>query len=221
MTDLGWPATAVAHPHVWITAQTRLGFEKGAVTTVAMRWGFDPMFSGFVRGEYDKDGDGRFDAAETEAIAAEAFSNLKDFGFLAHLTAGGEAVPLEAYRDFAVRLEGDALVYEFVLPLPRPVDPRAAPVKLALYDETFYIDIAFSEEAPVSLAGDAPACGYEVREDSGTTIYMDLVHPLATLAITHIFPSRVNPLRAALKEVPFCTEPFGGRPLRVTFRAQT
>jgi hypothetical protein len=42
-----------------------------------------------------------------------------------------------------------------------------------------------------------------------------------TLAITHIFPCRINPLRAVLKEVPFCTEPFEGRPLRVTFRAQT
>ena len=43
----------------------------------------------------------------------------------------------------------------------------------------------------------------------------------AGLAITHIFPYTINRLRAALKEVPFCTEPFGGRPLRVTFRAQT
>jgi hypothetical protein len=42
-----------------------------------------------------------------------------------------------------------------------------------------------------------------------------------TLAITHIFPWMINMLRAVLKEVPFCTEPFGGRPLRVTFRAQT
>ncbi len=41
------------------------------------------------------------------------------------------------------------------------------------------------------------------------------------LAITHIFPCKINTLWAVLKEVPFCTEPFGGRPLRVTFRAQT
>ncbi len=44
---------------------------------------------------------------------------------------------------------------------------------------------------------------------------------LQTLAITHIFPLRINALPATLKEAPLCTEPFGGRPLRVTFRAQT
>jgi len=68
------------------------------------------------------------------------------------------------------------LVYEFVLPLPRPVDLRTAPVKLAVYDDTFYLDIAFSED---SFAGDAPACGYELREDRGTTVYMGLVNPVA------------------------------------------
>jgi tRNA threonylcarbamoyladenosine biosynthesis protein TsaE len=175
-----WPAAGRAHPHVWITAQARLGFEQGAITAVAMRWGFDPMFSDYVRGEYDKDGNGSFDAAETGLIAAEAFANLKEFDFLTHLSAGGEELKLEAYRDFAARMEGDAVVYEFVLPLPRPVDPRAAPVKLALYDDTFYLDITFSEENPVSFAGDdAPACGYDIRADAGTTVYMGLVNPLA------------------------------------------
>ena len=42
-----------------------------------------------------------------------------------------------------------------------------------------------------------------------------------TLAITHIFRWQINALPAAFKEVPLCTEPFGGRPLRVTFQAQT
>ena len=41
------------------------------------------------------------------------------------------------------------------------------------------------------------------------------------LAITHIFPRRINALPAALKEVPFCAEPFGGHPPRATFQAQT
>jgi ABC-type uncharacterized transport system substrate-binding protein len=71
------------------------------------------------------------------------------------------------------------LVYEFVLPLPRPVDLRTAPVKLAVYDDTFYLDIAFSEDSPVAFAGDAPACGYELREDRGTTVYMGLVNLVA------------------------------------------
>lgn len=176
---VAWPAATRAHPHVWITAQARLGFERGAITAVAMRWGFDPMFSDYVRGEYDRNGDGAFDAAETAPLAAEAFANLKEFGFLTHLTAGTEELRLEAYRDFAARMDGGALVYEFVLPLPRPVDPKAAPVKLALYDDTFYLDISFSEQEPVSFAGDAPACGYDIRPDPGTSVYMGLINPLA------------------------------------------
>ena len=175
-----WPAATQAHPHVWITAQARLDFEHGAITAIAMRWGFDQMFSDYVRGEYDKDGNGSFDAAETGLIAAEAFANLKEFGFLTHLSAGAEELKLETYRDFTARMVGDTLVYEFVLPLPRPVDPKAsAPIKLALYDDTFYLDINFSEQDPVSFAGDAPACAYDVRPDPGTSVYMGLINPLA------------------------------------------
>jgi ABC-type uncharacterized transport system substrate-binding protein len=179
--SLAWPAAdAAAHPHVWITAQATLRLEGGRIGAVAMRWGFDPMFADFVRGEYDKDGNGAFDAAETAVVAAEAFSNLQEFGFLTHLSAGGRPVKATGFRDFAVRLEGDAVVYEFLLPLERPVDPAAEPVKLALYDDTFYIDVAFSAESPLTLAGDgAPACTAAVAEDKSTTIYYGLVHPLA------------------------------------------
>ena len=176
---VAWPVAGRAHPHVWITAQARLGFERGAITTDAMRWGFDPMFSDYVRGEYDKDGNGSFDAAETALIAAEAFANLKEFDFLTHISAGSEELRLEAYRDFAARMEGDAVVYEFVLPLPRPVDAKASPVKLTLYDDTFYLDISFSAENPVSFGADAPGCGYDIKPDPERSIYMGLVNPLA------------------------------------------
>ena len=178
------PAAAWAHPHVWITVQSQLRFEHGMLSAVFMRWGFDPMFSDYIRNEVDKNHDRKFDQAETRALIDGAFTNLRQYGFLTHLSAGGRPVELEDFRDFGAHMDKDALVYEFVLPLPRPLDPRQ-PIKLSVYDETYYIDVEFSAKNPVTFAGDGPPCTSKVAEDETTTIYFGMVNPLAASITCH------------------------------------
>lgn len=169
---------ADAHPHVWVTAQATVVMEAGKVTAVTQRWGFDEIFSDFVKTEYDADGNGTFDGEETRAVAEGAFASLAEFGFLTHLRVGGEVRPAGGFRDFKVTLEGGRAVYDFTLPLAQPVDPVAQPVTLGLYDDTFYIDVAFSAERPVTFAGGGERCAAELREDAEHPIYYGMVNPI-------------------------------------------
>lgn len=175
---LAGAAPADAHPHVWITAQAVVIMDGGKVTAVSQRWGFDEIFSDFVKTEYDADGDGVFDGEETRAVAEGAFASLAEFGFLTHLRVGGEVRPAGGFRDFEVTLEGGRVVYDFTLPLERPVDPVAEPTTLGLYDDTFYIDVAFSAERPVTFTGGGERCSAELREDVEHPIYYGMVNPM-------------------------------------------
>src|SRR5262245_9759792 len=77
----GWSRPVVAHPHVWIDAVATFLFAERKLVGLRHRWEFDEFFGSFVIEEHDIDRDGAFDAAETEALRAAAFANLREFGY--------------------------------------------------------------------------------------------------------------------------------------------
>jgi ABC-type uncharacterized transport system substrate-binding protein len=172
-------ATARAHPHIWIDADAELRFADGRLVAIEQRWVFDEVFSDFILQEHDRDGDGRFDAEETEAVRREAFESLAELGWLTHLRLGEERIALPEARAFSVTAADGLVAYRFTLPLPEPADPSGGPVVLSLYDETYYIDILLADERAVRLAGAPDACRWTLFEDAANPIYFGMIHPQA------------------------------------------
>ncbi len=174
-----WAGPALAHPHVWIDARATLRFEGGKIAAVAMHWRFDEVFSDFVIGEYDRNGDGAFDAEEIRLVDDEAFAALSELGWLTHLKIDETAVALPAYRNFAVAAEDRIVTYTFELPLTEPVDPAGKDITLGVYDDSYYIDVLMEESEPLLFAGDTPeACRFEMVEDTKNPIYFGMVNPI-------------------------------------------
>jgi ABC-type uncharacterized transport system substrate-binding protein len=170
---------AAAHPHLWIDAVTTFVFEDHALVGLRHQWRFDELFSAFVIEEHDGDGDGAFDAAETQAVRAQAFANLREYDYFTHLRIGGKKLPLDEVSDFAAENDDGALVYSFTMPLPDPVVPGAEPVAVGIYDPEYYVEILLDEFDPVRFEGiSSGACTFSVREDTEHPIYYGVVNPL-------------------------------------------
>jgi ABC-type uncharacterized transport system substrate-binding protein len=176
---VGRPDPAVAHPHVWIAGVTIFVFEDGRLVALRHRWAFDELFGSFVIEQHDADGDGRFDAAETEGLRADAFDNLEEYDYFTHLRIDGSALPLHEVRDFGASIEDGELIYEFTLALPEPVDPASADLALGVYDPEYYVELLLDEDDPVRFAGlPSGACIFELGEDTEHPIYFGMVYPL-------------------------------------------
>ncbi len=181
---LGKADPAAAHPHVWITNVSTFVFEDRQVVGVRQRWTFDEFFGSFVIEEHDQDGDGTFDPAETAALREGAFDNLREFDYFTHLRVDGASLPLREIEAFEARIEDGVLVYEFMLPLPAPVDPARSDLALGVYDAEYYVELLLDEHDPVRFAGlPDGACTFDIREDTERPIYYGMVFPLTiTLA---------------------------------------
>jgi ABC-type uncharacterized transport system substrate-binding protein len=177
------PGPVAAHPHIWITNTTTFLFDGAHVVGVRQSWTFDPFFSSFLIEEFDESGDGRFSEAEQEILHDHAFVATAEYGYFTHLHLGDGRPFVTEVTDFTAEIEGDTVRYAFTVPLAEPVDPVTTPVRAAVYDETFYVDLQFDPDDPVRLEGlTGLDCRFELGQDMANPIYFNMVYPpLVTL----------------------------------------
>ncbi|WP_159718685.1 DUF1007 family protein [Geminicoccus flavidas] len=168
---------AQAHPHVWITAEITFAASEGQLREIRHVWRFDELFSEFLTTEFDGDGDGRFSTEETTRLADEAFSLLAETDYLSDLRVGERRIPLQTATGLVATINPDShfVTYHFTLPLLEPVS-LADGIRLALYEETFYVDIGLAGPEAVDFDGTS-ACSAEVGVDSDFELLGGLFHP--------------------------------------------
>ena len=175
-----WTVPASAHPHVWITAKIAFLTDGSRLIGIHDVWQLDDMFSDFLIGEYDTDGDGRFSEDETARLQDEAFSLLSETDYLSDLEVDDQRIPLKVATDFSAEIDPEShiVTYAFTTPLPEPVPLAGSPIRLALYDDTFYVDIGVADKNAVAFAG-TDACSATIAEDPTIDLLGGLFHPSA------------------------------------------
>jgi len=174
-----WSLPAAAHPHVWIDTTTSFVVADGTVTALRIEWKFDEFFSTSLFDEFDKNHNHRFEPAEITALEQGAFANTAKQNYFTFVKVGGKKVATLAASEFTARVEGKSVVYGFLLPLAKPVDPRQSVLTVTTYEDTYYIDVAPAAQHPVGFEGDSSlSCKGSVAEDPKTKIYFGSVNPL-------------------------------------------
>lgn len=159
--------SVTAHPHVWVTGEASFQFEEAKLTRVGMKWQFDAFFSQVLGADFDTNGDGTFDATETQAMKDQVFTSLKDFGYFTHLRTEESDIERQfgSVENFSLRTDAGELVFSFDLVLEQSIDPLTDSVGLSLYDPTIYVDLILDGEKPVTISGaDGLGCSIEYRQ---------------------------------------------------------
>lgn len=149
----------LAHPHVFIDNYPQLEFDDSGFAGIRVAWVFDEMFSASMVLDYD-DGDGRFSPKETATIKAEAFDNLKEYGYFFHIEIAGKPFPVKFVREFSAELKGGQLIYRFLVPCHVPATASAKKITLSVIDDSNFVAI-MTKQTAVSLQPQAP--GYRVQ----------------------------------------------------------
>ena len=170
---------ASAHPHIWIDATVALVAREGTVRELAMAWKFDPLFSGMVTSDFDKNGNGTLDPDEIQALTDQTVPSIAEYDYFTHLRIGGKARKVESIRNFKIQVHNKLLYYGFAIPLDPPVDPLHTELSFSLYDRSYYTDVGTEAEGAIRLLGDwPPGCSVETTEDVGNPIYFGMVFPV-------------------------------------------
>src|SRR5262249_28541960 len=158
-------APAFAHPHVFITASATFLFAGDKIAALRVEWLFDDVFSDTVIQDHDVNHDGRFDKKEIADVEAHAFAAVKDFHYFTYVWVSGKMIEPIHVRVFSARQANGLVTYSFVVPLPEPVDPRAAKLQAELYDETYFVQFDLDKPRPVRFEAAAHGCQGRITKD--------------------------------------------------------
>ncbi len=149
---------AAAHPHVWIENRSDLVFDdQGRITAINVEWRFDEMYSQVAVEGLDANGDGIYEATETQALAQENIEALKEYDYFVTATAAGEKIKFGDVTEYGNLFSNGVLTFYFQVPLATPVDPRISETKLAVFDPSYYIAIVLAEKDPIQIIGALPS----------------------------------------------------------------
>ena len=158
------PRPASAHPHAWIDVKVKVLFDdKGRVYALEETWIFDPMYTAFSLEGVERDKDGRPDQRAIDALMAENMKNIKEYNYLTEVDSNGAKAAFSGVRDIRGSHEDKRLRLTFTLLLEKPVEAEKAPVRYAVFDPTYYIEILHAEGGgAIELAGAGAGCSYRL-----------------------------------------------------------
>lgn len=157
-----------AHPHIWIDSTVAFQFNGNTLDHIEVEWVFDPFFTEMIMLDFDTNRDRQISAAESQEIQEGAFNNLRHFGYFLEIRIDDSRrdVTPEMIRSFRATMENDVLVYRFNVHVGQTLRRGLTRVTVAMYDETYFTEIALQEEPPARLRGTLPNLELELAMET-------------------------------------------------------
>jgi ABC-type uncharacterized transport system substrate-binding protein len=163
--------SAVAHPHVWITVETTVLYDKGAFTGLQHKWTFDEFYTAMAIEGLDKNKDGIYDREELAELAKVNIDGLKEFGYFTYPVLAGQDVKIQDPTDTWLEHKDGLLSLHFTVPFAQPIPEKAKGFAWVVQDPAFYIAFVPAKTDPVKLGAGAPkSCKVQIgnpKTDNG------------------------------------------------------
>jgi ABC-type uncharacterized transport system substrate-binding protein len=155
---LGLCPSARAHPHLLITVETTVLYDKGTFTGLRHKWTFDEMNSAAEVEGLDKNKDGIYERSELQELADLYVQRLKAASYFTYPKLAGQPLQFDAAKDQWVEYKNNAITLHFTVPFTTPVLIEAKGLTFSVSDPSFYIAFSMADsEQAVQFSEGTPA----------------------------------------------------------------
>lgn len=148
---------AAAHPHVWVSVETTVLYDKGTVVGLGHKWTFDEMYTAMALQGLDANGDGVYDRKELAELAQINIDGLKEFDYFTFAKLGQSNLAFAPPKDYWLEHANGVLSLHMVTPLVQPVLAEAEGLSFTVTDPSYFIAFELAKQDPVRLSEGAPA----------------------------------------------------------------
>jgi ABC-type uncharacterized transport system substrate-binding protein len=160
---IGLAGPAASHPHVWITVETTVLYDKGNFTGLQHKWTFDEFYTAMAIEGLDKNNDGVYSREELAELAKVNIDGLKEFGYFTYPVLDGRDVKIGDPTDYWLEHKNGILSLYFTVPFEKPIPAKGKGFAYVVQDPSFYIAFLPAKTDPVKLNEAAPkACKVQI-----------------------------------------------------------
>ncbi|MEN3792243.1 DUF1007 family protein [Fulvimarina sp. MAC3] len=160
------PATASAHPHVFVTTSVQfVGDGKGDLTAIRTGWVFDELFSASLLMDFDENADGRLDESELKTIAGTVLGSARDYDFFTFLKQGRASLALSPPDLFHAVMQNGHLVIMTEMRPKHHVALTDGPLTLSIYDPSYYVSFDVTSDRQIRLTDVPGSCHTMLNAD--------------------------------------------------------
>lgn len=149
---------AAAHPHMWVTYEMTVDYDKGTVTGVDHVWSFDDAYAAMALEGLDTNNDGKYDQHELEPLLKVNMDGLKEFNYFTVAKLGGEQLTFNPPAGARLEYNNGVLRLFFHLPLAKPVLADADGLTFAVFDPSYFIDFEPEKTDAIKLSSAPEGC---------------------------------------------------------------
>jgi len=171
-------ADVYAHPHIFMDCGAAFVFGGDGLEGIRLKWVFDEFYSETITLDFDENKNGFLEEKEVRKVEKESFSNLKNFNYFTCLSLDGKDFEVKKVSDFSAVFSSGMMTFEFFIPFEVKFSGQYKNVVMAVYDGTYYTDVAFLEKNPVVFekAGGLD-CEYRIEPDKKYSYYFGEIIP--------------------------------------------
>lgn len=172
---------AAAHPHVWIDMTVTAVFDAdGKVSAFRHVWTFDEFYSVFQLEALE----GREPTPDVlSGLADEMLASIAGLGYLMKVETRDGLGRIASAGDPGLILRPDGrLELRFTARLADPVDVRAWPLRYAVFDPEYYIEMLHVKETGTLMSGQVPPqCTMDLQRPAPTFEMLSLAAAVETM----------------------------------------
>jgi len=156
-----------AHPHSWIDLQTTIEGDETHITGFNMSWTFDAMTSlymleGQVISEQNRE-------EILTSITDSLMDNLVLEHYFTYFYDGETPIPYLDSREATLKQHKNQLQLDFHIPLAEPKLITEAPLKLQVYESSYYVDMSWEDKGNIQLSSElAQRCSIQLIKPDPT-----------------------------------------------------
>ena len=143
---------AEAHPHVFADSKMEIvGTADGKLSAIRNIWRFDELFSSSVVVDFDKNGNGKLDPDELEAVGKTVLGSIAEWEFYTFVSIGKRDIKLHPPKEIRGLFDHGQLTLFFEMTPAEPVDLQKDKVTFSVYDESYFVAFDFADENAYQL----------------------------------------------------------------------
>lgn len=177
LTSLFVSTVCIAHPHSWVDMKTEILGNTTQITGFKMQWTFDAMTSAYMLDGEDLSEENK--EKTLDQLADTIMDNMIVGHYLTYFYEDKMPIKYALAQNGELRQDKIKLILTFDLPLAKPKTLSDKPLKLLIYDPSYYVDMSWPTKKDIQLSPElAKQCQLVLTEANPSSEQMAYVMSL-------------------------------------------